>query len=135
MEVQRDKAWPPSAGGAQHIIDKALELQQSSGWHAVRPALATTIRWVRRADVVRAPRLTVASSIWIMKGFVEQSIANNPASSLEYYSRAVNVLEWGRRVWRDVPAAQRGTIFADTFLAGVKNLRIESLMLVSRAVC
>ena len=55
------------------------------------------------------------------------------AAALQFYNEAIELLEWGRQVWRDVPASDRGAVFEDTFLIGVKNIRLECYMNVSQA--
>jgi len=47
--------------------------------------------------------------------------------ALEYYSRALEVLEWGLRKWENVPTTDRGAIFEMTFIRGVKRLRLIAL--------
>ena len=51
--------------------------------------------------------------------------------SLEYYGRVIDVLDWGRRVWHNVPKDDRGAIFQPTFLRGVKRMRLSALSEVS----
>lgn len=57
----------------------------------------------------------------------------NHDAALEFHTRAIEVLEWGRQVWRSVPKDDRGAIFEITFLRGVKSLRLDTMMRVSRA--
>ena len=50
--------------------------------------------------------------------------------SPEFYRNAVEVLEWGARVWKDVPKSDRGAIFEPSFIRGVKRLHLKSQMKV-----
>lgn len=52
----------------------------------------------------------------------------------ELYSRVVEVLDWGSRLWDDVPKEDRGAIFERTFIRGVKRLRIFAIQAVSSFV-
>lgn len=47
-------------------------------------------------------------------------------------TRAVEILQWGRELWEDIPKDDRGAIFELTFLRGLRSLRLEYLMKVSR---
>lgn len=62
-----------------------------------------------------------------MRGFLENGLSDNLDASLEFYNSAVEVLEWGRQVWRNEPKENRGVVFERTFLRGVKSLRLEAL--------
>ena len=48
----------------------------------------------------------------------------------EYYRNAVEVLEWGARIWKDLPKSDRGAIFEPSFIRGVKRLHLKSQMKV-----
>jgi hypothetical protein len=41
-------------------------------------------------------------------------------------SRAVELIEWVRKTWPDVPSYTRGSVFLATFLRGVRKLRFEA---------
>lgn len=53
------------------------------------------------------------------------------ATSIEYHSRALEVLEWGERTWQNVPTEQRGVIFSKTFIRGVRRMKLTSMHTVS----
>lgn len=65
-------------------------------------------------------------SCWILRGHIENGVAVNYQAAVEFFTRAIDVLEWGREAWRDVPPDQRGAIFGDTFVRGVKCLQLDS---------
>jgi hypothetical protein len=48
--------------------------------------------------------------------------------AIEYYSRAVEILEWGRHIWKDVSLNDRGPIFELTFIRAIKRLYMTALM-------
>ena len=58
-------------------------------------------------------------------------MGQNPIAAVEFYDRAVELLEWGREAWKDVPKDLRGAIFEDTFLVGVKAMRLDAYADVS----
>lgn len=58
---------------------------------------------------------------WLLES-MEQ---NNPAAALPRYDLAIEVLERGRHTWPDVPKQLRGSVFEDTFLLGLKSMRLN----------
>ena len=48
MEVRRDNAFQLMQGGAEYAIAGALKLKDQGGWDAVRPALATAMRYAAK---------------------------------------------------------------------------------------
>ncbi|KAJ3527907.1 hypothetical protein NM688_g8062 [Phlebia brevispora] len=98
--------------GSDEVIKKSLELQRNEGWQAVRRALSLTVR----ALIMRA---------FIVWGSMEEHV---PA--LEYYKSAITILEWGLHTWANVPNSERGAIFTDTFVRGVRRLYIEVYLAV-----
>ena len=58
-----------------------------------------------------------------MVGFINCSTGGY-AIGLDYLTRAIEVLDWGRRIWPDVPVDNRGVIFEFTFIRGVKQHRL-----------
>lgn len=51
--------------------------------------------------------------------------------AVEYHTRALEVLEWGSRLWKDVAPDDRGCIFERTFIRGVRRLQLTSIHEVS----
>ncbi|KAF5359906.1 hypothetical protein D9758_013996 [Tetrapyrgos nigripes] len=47
-------------------------------------------------------------------------------SQVEKITNAVEIIKWGREVWRDVPREKRGGIFKETFLRGAQNLLLDT---------
>jgi hypothetical protein len=47
--------------------------------------------------------------------------------AVECQSRALEVLDWGSRAWKDIPASDRGCIFERTFIRGVRRLHITAI--------
>jgi hypothetical protein len=46
---------------------------------------------------------------------------------VEFLSRALEVLEWGRTAWKKVPVKDRGVIFEDTFIQGLRAMHLNAL--------
>ncbi|KAG6874372.1 hypothetical protein C0995_015108 [Termitomyces sp. Mi166 len=101
LEARQYKGW--TTGGPKLIQDEAPKRLKTLGWGAVRPALAVTVR------------------AWIMRGFL-QAAFQTPGATTEFFSDALQVLEWGSRLWKNVPKSDRGAIFEPSFIRGVKRL-------------
>lgn len=65
-----------------------------------------------------------------MKGFLEGGLTGRFDSAVEFYSRAIEVLNWGRTTWRDIPSEKRGVVFENTFLRALRSLYLEAYMQV-----
>jgi hypothetical protein len=65
---------------------------------------------------------------WIVRGFIEGGIQGNHVAEEEFYRHALDVIEWGRSAWKDVPNSDRGAIFDETFCRGVRAMRLDTLM-------
>lgn len=61
-------------------------------------------------------------------------MANELVAALDLWNRAIEVVTWGLTAWKDVPPEKRGRMFTGTFLVGLKNLRLETLLMV-RELC
>ncbi|VDB94318.1 unnamed protein product [Peniophora sp. CBMAI 1063] len=46
--------------------------------------------------------------------------------AVERYDKVLTILEWGKNEWHGVPDEERGVVFNDTFIRGVKMLRLQA---------
>ena len=53
-------------------------------------------------------------------------IKNNHAAGVEAYDKVLRILEWGRNEWKDVSKDERGAVLEDTFVRGVRELRLDA---------
>lgn len=60
-------------------------------------------------------------------------LKHDPINAVQWYDYAIDLIERGKKVWRNVPMIDRGVIFEETFIRGAKALRLECFMQV-RAV-
>lgn len=58
----------------------------------------------------------------------EDTSAQNMPSDLEYAQQSLNVLEWGREKFKDVPYKDKGVNFDDLFIRFVNNYYMRALM-------
>ena len=52
-------------------------------------------------------------------------------TAMEYYSRMIEVLQWGEHKWRDVPTEDRGVILEKKFIRAAKRLKLAAMHDVS----
>jgi hypothetical protein len=55
-------------------------------------------------------------------------IRHGHQAGVQYFKRALDLLEWGRAIWKDVSKNDRGAIFEDSFVAGVRALYLKMLL-------
>ncbi|KJA23167.1 hypothetical protein HYPSUDRAFT_163391 [Hypholoma sublateritium FD-334 SS-4] len=106
FEAQLYNAWVQ--GGAKTIKQEAPQRLKKEGWDSVRFALSITIR------------------AWLMLGLLANSTGIY-STAMEYYSRIIDVLDWGAHTWRDVPLEDRGVIFEKTFIRAAKRLKLATM--------
>ncbi|OAX32805.1 hypothetical protein K503DRAFT_804927 [Rhizopogon vinicolor AM-OR11-026] len=108
FEATARRAW--DSEGLETIKELAQKRLKENGWDDIRPALSVTVR------------------AWIMRASVEGNLREEPQAAVQYFKRALDLLEWGRTIWKDVPKDNRGAIFEDTFLTGVRGLYLKMFM-------
>lgn len=58
-------------------------------------------------------------------------VGRKPVLALKYFKQAVNIIEFGRATWPSVHKDDRGAIFENSFLFGVKRMTLPAYMDVS----
>lgn len=69
-----------------------------------------------------------------MQAHVEAGLQRKHELAVERYDKALAILKWGREHWKDVSKDDRGTIFEDSFVRGVRDLRLEVYMEVRHII-
>ena len=54
--------------------------------------------------------------------------------AVERYDKVIALLDWGLEEWHGVPDRARGVVFSDTFIRGVRSLRLQAYGQVSRVL-
>lgn len=67
-----------------------------------------------------------------MRAIFDSELRQAPHVAVERLKETLELLHWGRQVWRDVSIDDKGVIFKDTFVRGVKSIYLEVLIGVSR---
>lgn len=129
FEVTARKAW--DSEGLEAVKDLAQKRLKENGWDDVRSALAVTVRYATTKSIVQ-DLLIILYSAWIMRAGLEGGLREQPQAGVEYYRRALDLVEWGRTIWKDVPKSSRGAIFEHSFLIGVRSLYLKMFMNVGR---
>ncbi|KAJ6601430.1 hypothetical protein DFH09DRAFT_1490793, partial [Mycena vulgaris] len=107
FEGEYYQAW--SAGGSQIVLSQVLSRLQRQGWSTVGPALCMTVR------------------MWIMQGFLSGSTGGQGVAA-DHFRSALDVIEWGRETWKDVPRSDRGDVFDLLFMRSVRRLFVATVM-------
>ncbi|KAF8917242.1 hypothetical protein CPB85DRAFT_1431511 [Mucidula mucida] len=108
FERQRHDPWVGL--GPDSVKRDAPTRLAEKGWVQVRPDIDLTIRF------------------WILRGLLESSLDNNTRSELEYCRQTLNVIEWGRKEFKDVPLEDKGEVFSDVFLRSVRSHYLKVLL-------
>lgn len=61
---------------------------------------------------------------------MEAKLKDNNEAALEFYTSALDLLQWGKELWKDVAFTDKGAVFQPTFIRGVKCLRLDVIMTV-----
>lgn len=75
---------------------------------------------------------SVARRAWIMRAFLQDNFANGTEAALDFYTSALEVLQWGNALWTGVSPEEKGAIFRDSFIRGVKVLRLDAFIKVEQ---
>ncbi|KIJ67014.1 hypothetical protein HYDPIDRAFT_26424 [Hydnomerulius pinastri MD-312] len=126
FECEKYQAWPSES--LEVVIQQAQERQKSKGWNDVRPALAVTVRSALHPNRSNGTLLIAGGSGWILRAVFDTNLRGAPHVSVELYKRVLELLDWGRQVWKNVSKDNRGAIFESTFVRGVRVLYLDTLM-------
>lgn len=63
-----------------------------------------------------------------MRSMLDSHMRNNPEVGIQFLKRAVDLLEWGQNIWKNVTRTDRGMIFQDTFLRSVRSMHLRMFM-------
>ncbi|KAJ7757788.1 hypothetical protein DFH07DRAFT_819311 [Mycena maculata] len=107
-EANAFRPWPEA--GPEVVVREALARQRSEGWDAARVSVSWTVR------------------AWIMRAVMEGSLYARHGVALEFYKRAAEVIRRLREEWLLVPKNDRGVIFEQSFMFGLQQLYIDSIM-------
>ncbi|KAI1798214.1 hypothetical protein LXA43DRAFT_1107045 [Ganoderma leucocontextum] len=108
VEITHARGWSDS--GARKIMEQIPPKLKADGWDAVRPAISITV------------------SGWIMRAFLEERLKGNVETALDFFTSALDLLQWGKELWKDVSFEDKGEVFQPAFIHGVKCLRLEALL-------
>ena len=65
---------------------------------------------------------------WISRAFLSYALSRDFSAAFRFYNDALEILERGRQIWKDVPADVRGEIFEDHFIRRVQLLLNQQYM-------
>ena len=126
-ECRTVNAWTKT--GPEEIMREVPTRLASEGWKGVRPALSVTIRFAY-PSLLNTCVLT-RNRAWILRAHFDSGMQRRHDVAVEFTTRAVQLLAWGRETYKNVPKSERGAIFSDTFIIGVRRHLLEALIGVS----
>ncbi|KAI0761196.1 hypothetical protein BD413DRAFT_617245 [Trametes elegans] len=97
-------------GGPRKVIQEATDRFNAGGHDAVRHGLELTIR------------------NWVILGFIQVNHMDDAEHGQDYYTSALEVMEWAYQLWSNVPLPKRGYLFQPSYIRTVKCLRLEAYM-------
>ena len=108
---------------------------KADGWDAVRPAISITIMCVEQDIYLfgSSAKLGALDSGWVMRAFIDDRIKDDIETALEFFASAMDLLRWGKELWKDVPFEEKGEVFRPAFIRGVRCLHLEALLRVCHA--
>ncbi|TFY83617.1 hypothetical protein EWM64_g403 [Hericium alpestre] len=109
MEMRQFGA-PNPALSADGIIAEARKMRAEGGFDRVRPAIGILLR------------------VMFMRASVEAGLKSKHAEAVAAYDKVLKVQRWGREEWKNISKDDRGAVFEDTLIRGVRCLRLDSYM-------
>lgn len=68
-----------------------------------------------------------------MRAFIQEHLSQDGTKvALDFYTSALEVLQWGNVQWKDVSPEDKGATFKDSFVRGVKVLRLDAFLKVNQ---
>ncbi|EAU92341.2 hypothetical protein CC1G_00560 [Coprinopsis cinerea okayama7 len=101
--------WAHRSDSVDHIKEDIVKTVAEKGWDHARHAIAITVR------------------VWIFLAFLRTSIVHQREFAHDFFTRALEICQWGRIRWPNVPSKTRGTVFERTFIRGIKRLRLLNM--------
>jgi hypothetical protein len=72
--------------------------------------------------------LVVFISGWFINAYVSSNITQQYDGAVELYRHAVEILQWGRQEWKDVPLEDKGSMFELTYIRAVKRMYMNTII-------
>ena len=66
----------------------------------------------------------------ICRAFLESGITQKFANAVDLYDKVLKVMRWGRDEWPTASKDDRGAVLEDTYVLGVRRLRLMAYMQV-----
>ncbi|KAJ7745656.1 hypothetical protein B0H16DRAFT_1557739 [Mycena metata] len=92
------------------VIQAALVRQSEQGWQAVRRALSITVRG------------------WILRAVIEAGVNQRHDIAVTLYKNCLDVLYSLRATWISATSRDRGVIFENSFIFGIRRIYLDALV-------
>ena len=116
FEAQKYEAWTGLPGQDIAFITSDIQNRLANprkGWDNVRPAISTTVR-----------AMFIAS-------FMMRSMGN-AARAVKDMKLSIDLLDWGLKKFKDIHVEDKGVVFSDTFVRGMRTRWATTMMEVSK---
>ncbi|KAF9496738.1 hypothetical protein BDN71DRAFT_1429949 [Pleurotus eryngii] len=105
LEGMHTKAW--LLGSPEEVIRNARECLRSESWDTVPSRSVCQCAM----DLLRTR---------FLQGFLHGGFHGCPDMATEYIGHAIEIIKLGRRVWSNVSDSEKGAVFRETFLMGLR---------------
>lgn len=126
MELKACNGWDHT-----HPLDEVqLEMRHRvrvKGWDSVKPAMRSSIQCVNPI-LVSIFELRSTFREWIMFAFCAHVLDHDSVIALEFYTKAIAMIDFVRSTWPDVPTSERGVICKTSFLFPLKRLALRAYL-------
>lgn len=126
MELKACNGWDHT-----HPLDEVqLEMRHRvrvKGWDSVKPAMRSSIQCVNPI-LVSIFELRSTFREWIMFAFCAHVLDHDSVIALEFYTKAIAMIDFVRATWPDVPTSERGVICKTSFLFPLKRLALRAYL-------
>ncbi|TDL17203.1 hypothetical protein BD410DRAFT_831649 [Rickenella mellea] len=103
------------------LTDKRIFRIAEPNWMEKYNNQLTTENTSRGAWLGHGPKIAL-----VMYGFFAYRLTHDYAAAVTWYNSAIELLERGRNVWKDIPNDQSGMVFMDNFLRAVRSAHLEA---------
>lgn len=125
--------------GPKTVLKEAQDRVAKDGWEGkpdekglprggARKAISNQVRYVGipRLNCIACLRALCSFRVWILRAFLLDGIWGDSKAAETLYHDTLDFLEEGRKMWESIPSEDRGAVFDDTFVRGVRVLHLST---------
>lgn len=127
MELTQART-PPNILDTDEFIAGIRELHSQGGHDLSCRAMTAGLRCV--ANIGHCEALIGLSRTLICRAYLESRISQKFGNAIDVYDKVLTMMRWGRSEWPNASKDDRGAILEDTYVLGVRRLRLVAYMQV-----